>query len=210
MYEKNLIMENSLKKIQNPVILEFGVNRGHSSKRFLEHITNFGGDIFSIDINDCSKVISSNKWNFFQCNDLDIDKIVERFPKLKQGIDFLYIDSYHDPSHVKTLLDRWFIYIKKNGFIYLDDIESYLYRIRKKTLLSILDDGINKEIINFYHSNYDQLICNMYFKGSGLAELVKLSEMGTKADTKKIWSYNIFFAGIYLFLKKLKFKYFKN
>ena len=46
MFDKNLIIKDSLKQIENPVILEFGVNRGRSSQRFLDHILNFGGNIF--------------------------------------------------------------------------------------------------------------------------------------------------------------------
>ena len=126
------VIEKSLKKIKNPVILEFGVNRGRSSLRFLNHVEEFGGDIFSIDIKDCSNVITSKKWNFFQCDDTDHKKIINKFPKLNNGIDLLFIDSYHHPSHVKKLLEKWYILIKKDGYIYFDDTESYLYRIKKK------------------------------------------------------------------------------
>ena len=208
-YDKNLIIKDSLKQIENPVILEFGVNRGRSSQRFLDHILNFGGNIFSIDIKDCSHVISSEKWNFFQCDDLDVEKILNRFPKLNEGIDLLFIDSYHDPSHVQKLLEKWFIYIKKNGCIYFDDTESYLYRIEKKAILSIINDAISDVIKDFYYSNYDGLIYTKYFQGSGLSKFQKLSEIGTEPKMNKIWKYNFIFSKIYLLLKKIKFKIFK-
>ena len=210
MFDKNLIIQESLKKIKNPVILEFGVNRGRSSQRFLNHILKSGGDIFSIDIKDCSHVISSEKWNFFQCDDSDCKKIINRFPKLSEGIDLLFIDSYHDPFHVKKLLERWFVYVKKDGYIYFDDTESGLYRIKKNVILSIVNDAISNVITDFYYSNYGDLIYNKYFNGSGLSEFIKLSEIGTKPKLEKIWSYNFIFAKIYLFLKLMKLKILKR
>tara|TARA_B110000037_G_C16975203_1_gene446724 strand:+ start:125 stop:757 length:633 start_codon:yes stop_codon:yes gene_type:complete len=202
------IIEKSLKKIKNPVILEFGVNRGRSSQRFLNHVEEFGGDIFSIDIKDCSNVITSKKWNFFQCNDTDHKKIINKFPKLNNGIDLLFIDSYHHPSHVKRLLEKWYIFIKKDGYIYFDDTESYLYRIKKNNILSIINDATSNVVKDFYYSNYDDLIYTKYYKGSGLSKFLKLSEMGTKPKFKKIWNYNFIFAKIYLLLKDLKYRVF--
>jgi len=210
MFLIHLVMQESLKKIKNPVILEFGVNRGRSSQRFLNHVEEFGGDIFSIDIKDCSNITTSKKWNFFQCNDTDHKKIISKFPKLNNGIDLLFIDSYHDPSHVKRLLERWFIYVKKDGYIYFDDTESYVYRIKRNNILSIINDAISNVVKDFYYSNYDDLIYTKYYEGSGLSEFVKLSEMGTKPKFKKIWKYNFIFAKIYLLLKNLKYKAFKS
>ena len=100
-----------LKNIKNPIILELGVNRGGSTINFLNYINSYGGELFSIDINDCSEIIysekfknvSTKKWNFLISNDVDIDNILLKFPILKKGIDVLYIDSYHDSTHVKKI-----------------------------------------------------------------------------------------------------------
>ena len=132
MFDKKNIILKRLSDIKNPVILELGVNRGRSTKIFFDHINNKGGQLFSIDIRDCSNAITSSKWNFFQCNDLDVNLILKKFPVIEKGIDLLFIDSYHEPNHVKTLLNIWYYYLKKDGLIYLDDTESYLYRIKKK------------------------------------------------------------------------------
>ena len=207
MFDKNKIIFKKLKCIDKPIILELGVNRGRSTKRFFDHIENFGGSLYSIDIRNCEEAITSTKWNFFQCNDLNIDEILKRFPNLSKGIDLLFIDSYHDPSHVKYLLNNWFYYIKKGGLIYLDDTESYLYRLKKNSVLAIVNDSINKEIKKFYHKNYNQLLYTKYYPGSGLAELQKTSEFGTMPDNQFIWEYNKIFAAVYIILKKLKFYY---
>jgi len=85
MFEKKNIILERLNNIKNPIILEFGVNRGGSTNFFFDHINNKGGKLFSIDIRDCSNAINSKEWNFFQCNDLNKDKILKKFsdePKL--------------------------------------------------------------------------------------------------------------------------------
>ena len=102
-------------------------------------------------------------------------------------------------------LCRSFYYLKKDGFIYFDDTESYLYRLKKNSILSIVNDSINDEIKKFYHQNYDQLRYTKYFHGTGLAELQKFSDLYVKSNNNKIWTYNFFISKIYLFLKKLKF-----
>mgnify|MGYP001201918174 FL=1 len=210
MFDKNKVIKEKLDTIKNPVILELGVNRGRSTKRFIDHIELNGGELYSIDIKDCSNAIISNKWNFLQCNDLNRKKIIETFPNLNNGIDLLFIDSYHDPYHVRSLLLKWFYFVKKKGFIFFDDTESYLYRIKKNYILAMINDSINSEIKDFYHQNYDQLIYTKYFHGSGLAEFYKVSELNTHPNKKKIWRYNYLISRIYLLLKKINFYFFKS
>jgi len=98
--------------------------------------------------------------------------------------------------------------------IYLDDTESYPYRIKKNRILSIVNDSINEEIKNFYHQNYSQLLYTKYYHGTGLAEIQKFSELYVKPNDIKIWNYNIIVSKIYLILKKVKFyflyKFFKK
>lgn len=206
MFDKNKIIEKKIQKIKNPTILELGVNRGRSTKRFFDYIKLNGGKLFSIDIVDCRKALDEENWNFFQCNDLHIDKILAKYPDLENGIDVLFIDSYHEPNHVRKLLSKWYFYINKDGYIFFDDTESYLYRIKKNWILSVVNDSINSEIKDFYHSNYNELIYSKYYSGSGLAILNKMSEKGSHPNMKKIWRYNFFISKLYLLIKKIKFK----
>ena len=80
--------------------------------------------------------------------------------------------------------------------LYFDDTESYLYRIEKKAILSIINDAISDVIKGFYYSNYDGLIYTKYFQGSGLSKFQKLSEIGTEPKMNKIWKYNFIFSKI--------------
>ena len=203
---------SKLRNFNNPIILELGVNRGGSTAKFLKYINDNGGELYSIDIKDCSKIINdelfknikANNWKFLKSNDLNIEYILEKFPLLKNGIDVLYVDSYHDETHVKKTLEKWFIYIKKNGYIFFDDTESLNYRKSKNFTISVNNDAINNFVKEFYDNNSFQLLYIKYFKGSGLSEYTKLSDLGSlPVLSKKIWKYNSTLGYIYLFIKKI-------
>ena len=205
---------NKVKNIKNPIIVELGVNQGGSTISFLKHINKHGGELYSIDINDFSNIIknenfkniSVDRWNFINSNDLDIDNILSQFPVLKEGIDLLLIDSYHDATHVTKILEKWYIYVKKFGYIYFDDTESYMYKKSKNFTLAVNNDSIDNLVKNFYYRNYDQLVFTKYFAGSGVSELFKTSKLGSEANfTSNIWNYNYFLGKIYLFLKKISY-----
>jgi cephalosporin hydroxylase len=206
---------SKLNHFEKPLILELGVNRGGSTLNFLKHINQFGGKLFSIDINDCSKIVfdkrfqnvNTAKWNFLKSNDINIKYIFKNFPILKNGIDILFIDSYHDETHVKKILETWFFFVKKNGYIFFDDTESMLYRKSKNFALSVNNDAIDKLVYNFYFNNSHQIDYIKYFKGSGISEFKKISEMGTKADfSNKIWQYSLILSKVYLLIKKILYK----
>jgi predicted O-methyltransferase YrrM len=213
--ERNNVHHFFLKKlrnIKNPVILELGVNKGSSTAKFLNYVNLFGGNLYSIDITDRSNIIhserfkniSTKKWNFLKSNDLNLDKILTKYPELKNGIDLLYIDSYHDQVHVKKTLEKWYIYIKKYGYIFFDDTESCQYKMNKDFTHSINNDSIDELVKDFHYRNYDHVVLTKYFSGSGLSEFFKLSKLGELPNfSSKIWSYNHFIGRIYLLLKRI-------
>ena len=57
---------NAIKDIKNANILEFGVREGISTKKFLEHCTKNKCTLFSVDIDDCSKVANDQNWKFIE------------------------------------------------------------------------------------------------------------------------------------------------
>ena len=204
------IIEKELLFKTKPIVLELGVNKGRSTSQFLKILKKNDGELYSVDINDCSKVISDNTWNFCQSNDLNICFILNKFSKLKNlGIDLLFIDSYHDPNHVLKILEKYWIYLNKECCIFFDDTESYLYRIKKQRILSMVNDSVDNEIKEFYYSNYDDIVYTKYFTGSGLSKFKKISPLGTAPNLERVWKYNFIFYLIYFFLKKILF-FFRN
>lgn len=204
--EKNDYIKEKLKFFENPIILELGVNRGGSTKIFLNYVEQNNGKVFSIDIKDCSNVSNSKKWSFLISNDLDYNYITTKFPEiLNNGIDILFVDSYHDPSHVKLLLEKWSTLLNKNGIIFFDDTESLPYRLKKNFSLSIVNDEIDKVVKNFYYSNYDQYFYTKHYVGAGLSYLEKKSEKGVPLSKLKIWNYGLISSQIYILIKKILF-----
>ena len=113
-----------ISKINEPVILELGVQKGVSTNKFLKLCKTNNGKLYSVDIDDCSKVADDKNWKFFQTRDDNFDYIKSNLDK---QIDILYIDSLHEANHVKKLIYGYYSIIKENGFIFIDDISHLPY-----------------------------------------------------------------------------------
>jgi len=213
-------INKKLDEIKNPIIVELGVaETALSTKNFLNYVTNKGGELYSIDIQDFSKItdsdnfknINSKNWNFLQCNDLNLEKILKNFPIIKNGIDVLYVDSLHDPTHIEKTLMKWFKYINQFGYIFFDDTESRVYKEQKALFISIGNDGMDDIIKKFYYRNSNLVKYTKYFTDTGLSEFYKICDKEANPNfTKRLWTYNYYFGKIFLFLLKLKYLYNKK
>jgi predicted O-methyltransferase YrrM len=200
------LMIDFLEKKKNPIILELGVERGTSTKAFVWFAEQNDATVYSVDIADCSKVIKSEKWNFIQSNDLHVDFILEKFKNiLTGGVDLIYIDSYHENFHVLKLLNIWFKYLKKDGAIFVDDVDSFPFRKKADTWNSIVYDLTDEIIKEFYYNNEDKIFYTRYYGENGLAKLQKQTNLFDEPNSiKKIWNYNPIIKHLYPHLRKLK------
>ncbi len=198
----------------NPVILEFGVERGSSTKKFIDFAEKKGAKIFSVDINDCSNVSNSKNWQFLKSDDLDIDKVIESFKEIKNtGVDLIYIDSYHEDKHVQKLLSLYFKYVKKGGAIFVDDVDSFPFRKKKDMWNSIVYDLTIDAVKEFYYNNTEICSLKILFdqNENGLAVIQKKNNFGDSPNNiKKIWNYNFFIKLIYPYLRKIAKLFKKN
>ena len=189
-----------IKGINNPIILELGVQKGRSTKKFLDICKKNNGKLFSIDIDDCSNIINDKTWNFYQTRDDNFDYIKSKIP---EKIDILFIDSLHEASHVKKLINEYYPIIKKNGFIFIDDI-SHLPYLKNKDRDNFYCEINNKEtfdlLISIYSENTENFDLSFTFVSSGLAiikkktdselfDYRKLNERGltTKNILRRLW-----------------------
>ena len=213
-------INKKLDEIKNPTIVELGVaETALSTKNFLNYVSDKGGELYSIDIQDFSKItnsdnfknINSKNWNFLQSNDLNLEKILKNFPIIKNGIDVLYVDSLHDPTHIEKTLMKWFKYINQFGYIFFDDTESRVYKEQKALFISIGNDGMDDIIKKFYYRNSNLVKYTKYFTDTGLSEFYKICDKEANPNfTKRLWTYNYYFGKIFLFLLKLKYLYNKK
>ena len=107
---------NSITKIQNIKILELGVRSGISTSMFLKLCEENNGNLLSEDIEDCGNLFKNDKWKFIHSRDDNFEIINKEISKMG-GLDVLYIDSFHEPNHVKKLFYNYYKLLNKNGFI---------------------------------------------------------------------------------------------
>lgn len=178
-----LELYEEVKRRTNPLIVELGVDKGLSTRVFLNAINEKkDSKLISIDIADCSQVCKSKKWKFIQSNSLDIEKILIKCPEIiSKGIDILYIDSLHIVEHVEKEFYLYFPYMNKNSTIFFDDVDSQPYMINQRKDSISMEIG-NRKISDFIESVFLSNLNNLnltFYKGStGLARLEKLSDKG--------------------------------
>ena len=165
-----------IKEINNPIILELGVQRGTSTKKFLDICNKNNGKLFSVDIDDCSKVSDDKNWNFFHSRDDNFEFIKSKIPN---KIDVLFIDTLHEAEHVKKLIYGYYPLLKKNGYLFIDDV-SHLPYLKNMPRNNFYCEVNNKEtfdlLLAIYSENYEKFDLNFSFSSSGLAIIQKKNE----------------------------------
>jgi predicted O-methyltransferase YrrM len=181
-----LEMHEEASKRSSPIIVELGVDKGQSTRVFLNAISEKNNSrLISIDIRDCKDVAKSDKWEFVQQDSVDIDLLLSKKPILKKGIDILYIDSLHTESHVLKEIYCFFEFIKPNGVIYFDDVDSgpYMNGQRKDSINTEIG---NRKILNLlesiFRANYSSISFSIDHGSTGLAKFVKFSKLGDKLN----------------------------
>ena len=190
-YKSDNLQENKIdyiikkiKHIKNIQILELGVNKGTSTKKFLKLCELNNGFLTSIDIDDCSTVAKSDKWNFIHSSDDNfelIDKIIE------EKIDFLFIDSFHEPNHVEKVFYHYYDFLKEGGICIIDDISWLLYtknEFRDNSSNEYTNRKTFQKILEISNQNKDKFTMEFLFEASGLAIITKKKNFLNKA--KKI------------------------
>ena len=173
-------MENKLdyiiekiKNIPKIQILELGVQKGLSTKKFIELCNINDGFLTSIDIDDCSKVIKSDRWKFIHSSDDNFEKIDKIISK---SLDFIFIDSLHEPNHVKKIFYHYYKFLKKGGICIIDDI-SWLPYSKNEYRDSEFTEHINREtfdkILEIYNQNKENFYLEFFFRESGYAIITK-------------------------------------
>ena len=172
--EKINYIKQIVEKIQFPRILELGVQKGNSTKMFLELCNKNDGYLMSVDIDDCSHVASNKRWEFIHSSDDNFNLINN---KIKEKLDLVFIDSYHEPNHIKKIFYNYFKYLKIDGVCIIDDISWIPYskfNICDNNFIERINKLTFEKILNIYNSNTENFILDFRFVGSGLALITKL------------------------------------
>ena len=175
--EKLEIIKSKIVNIKNLNILELGVQNGNSTKMFLEICNQNDGYLTSIDIKDCSSVSEDKRWKFIFSSD-DNFQYIDKFIYNKR-FDVLFIDSYHEPNHVKKVFFHYFKFLKKNGLIFIDDVMWLPYvksGVRDNDFIERINRLTFDKLLEIFNNNVENLTLDINFSGSGLAIIKKIGE----------------------------------
>ena len=165
-----------IKNIQKIQILELGVQNGSSTKKFIELCDSNDGFLTSIDIDDCSNVIKSDRWKFIHSSDDNFDKIDKIIPKV---FDFIFIDSLHEPSHVEKVFCHYYSFLKKGGICIIDDISWLPYsknQYRDNEFAEHINRATFNKILEIYDQNKLNFSLEFFLQESGYAIITKNNE----------------------------------
>ena len=181
-----LEMHAEVSRRKDVVVLELGVDRGQSTKAFLNAIDRKQSSyLVSVDIRDCSSVSNSDRWTFVQNDSSKVEQVLKSAPILKEGIDVIYVDSLHTSDHVYKEIYGWFPYLKKGGVMYFDDVDSgpYLQGQRKDSIgTEIANRKIYELIEAVFRGNLEQSNLVITNGSTGLARLEKISDLGAELN----------------------------
>jgi len=172
-YKLDIGLFSKISKINNPIILELGVEKGRSTKKFLEICKKNQGTLYSIDIDDCSNVTNDQNWKFYQTRDDNFDFVKSKIPK---EIDVVFIDTLHEADHVEKIVYAYYDLIKVNGYLFIDDI-SHLPYVKNSPRENFYCEINNKEtfnrILEIYNQNQENFDLEFCFISSGLSIIKK-------------------------------------
>ena len=79
-FEKKIndFMLNTIKTKSQPKILEFGVRKGISTKKFINICEKNNGHLYSVDVDDCSEISKSTNWTFIKSRDDNFNYLEKR------------------------------------------------------------------------------------------------------------------------------------
>jgi predicted O-methyltransferase YrrM len=129
-----------------------------------------------VDIDDCSNVAKNKRWTFIHSRDDNFDSINN---KIIKKLDLIFIDSYHEPNHVKKIFYNYYKYLKIDGICIIDDISWLPYskfNICDNDFIERINRLAFEKILNIYNSNSENLILDFNFVGSGLAIIKKIKD----------------------------------
>ena len=193
------IITPKLENINNPQILEFGVQKGRSTIEFLKFCEKNNGHLYSFDVEDCSNVSNSKSWTFHQTRDDNFEYVKSIIP---EALDIIFLDTVHEANHVEKIFYNYFDRLKIDGFFIIDDI-SHIPYIRNNYRENFYCEINNKEtfdkILEIYNCNIEKFDLEFSFISSGLAIIKKkqnnlkkakpmiLREYSLKNFLRKIW-----------------------
>jgi len=140
---------------------------------FLEIAKAKNGKVFSVDIQDCSKLFDDKNWKFFKARDDNFNYIKKKIP---HELDIIYLDTVHEAKHVENIFYNYFNFLKVGRYFIIDDT-SHLPYLKNEQRNNFFNEINNQEtfekILEIYNFNYNNFDLYFSFIASGLAKIIK-------------------------------------
>ena len=165
-----------IKNIPKIQMIELGVKTGDSTKKFIELCNTNDGFLTSIDIDDCSNVIKSDKWKFIHSSDDNFEKINKI---INTNLDFIFIDSLHEANHVEKVFYNYYNFLKKEGICVIDDVSWLPYsknQYRDNEFSEYINRSTFNKILEIYNQNTKNFSLEFFFKDAGYAIISKITD----------------------------------
>jgi cephalosporin hydroxylase len=111
-------------EVEPRVIVELGTRGGESTRALLRVAEHCSGTLVSVDIEDCSDVIRSDRWIFVRSDDVEFGRNWPDFAAargLQSEIDFLFIDTSHLFDHTQAEIEIWFRHLSAHAKVAFHD-----------------------------------------------------------------------------------------
>jgi cephalosporin hydroxylase len=98
-------------EVKPKVTVELGTRGGESTRVLLRVAERCSGTLVSVDIEDCSDIVRSDRWIFVRSDDIELGHTWPDWARrrgLPEGIDFLFIDTSHLYAHTRAEIGAWF------------------------------------------------------------------------------------------------------
>jgi hypothetical protein len=123
-------------------VIELGTRGGASTVALLAGIERRGGQVLSVDIDDCSPVATGHPaWAFLRGDSTDVRTAQAALDAGYAPADLLLIDTLHTRPHVLAELQQWEPLVRGGGIICVHDIVTFPgVRVAIETYLEGRDD----------------------------------------------------------------------
>jgi hypothetical protein len=198
----NEFVYSDIIKINQPKILEFGVDKGISTAFFLNICEKNKGNLTSVDIINYNNILHNKRWNFINTHDSNYKTILK---KNLSTFDVIFLDTIHTAKHIEKIFYIYFSKLKINGYFLIDDIFWLPYckgLWRDNFWIETNNRESFEKLISIYNANQKNMEISFLMKDSGLAKIRKISN-NKLAKPIKLTNRT---SGLKYFIKNLFFK----
>lgn len=185
------------------LIVELGVRSGESTFALERVARPSNAHLVSVDVDDCSKASSYDRWHFVRSDDLAFARAFTEWCKergIEPRIDVLFIDTSHEYHHTVLEIEAWFPLLAARAKVFFHDSNPRKLMTRRDGTQERCpwvneERAVARAIEGFLGIAFDET-CDQVMRHRGWAlrhhacchGLTILEREGPEADTRGVWA----------------------